>query len=338
MTLPLSTPLIMDGAGLPQDQPQGLAILQPRLTCSVRVEGNQIFLVQGQQEVQLLATGQLAQVLRWMDGRHSLQVLQQRFFPQESHSLEQLIAELHQWGFVQEGTADRAAGSLWVYQTLQQLAQDLLGQDQLLSQFWSRIDRHPPVLYGYAIEIYQILWRLSQWYTPALGTQGNLPIQRYLQSGFVQMSGQDQLWLTALEAAGFESQDLANRLPLPYTVALCQSLNYWARGDRTLFLNALGLGWQHLQAQLPHYAQACADAHLPPGFLQGLQGAISAQQQLLLPIDRCFEALASIPSQTQMQLQGQTHVLVEMCSQFYQTLADHYSTVDSPFSMLGGTP
>ena len=53
--------------------------------------------------------------------------------------------------------------------------------------------------------------------------------------------GHDELILCGLNAIGITREDLADTMPLPGTMAMCNALAYWAMTDPIFFFSTLGI-------------------------------------------------------------------------------------------------
>jgi hypothetical protein len=142
--------------------------------------------------------------------------------------------------------------------------------------------------------------------------------------------GHDELLLKALRSLGFTREDLADTIPLPQTMALCNALAYWASYDPLFFFTTLGV-LEGKESKVDSYIEACEKLGLDRAFV----GPIRAHANLNVEGEHgsltraLFQALPCVDTASVRRWRGLTHVFVELYDDFYTGIWDFYSTAPS---------
>lgn len=188
------------------------------------------------------------------------------------------------------------------------------------------------VLYGMAIENYHFLYRESWFDTPVLSYPGNEAARLAMNRFYSEEYGHDELIFRSLEQMGITRENIRSVQPLPQTLALCNSLAYWAASDPLFFFSTLGV-LEGKDMKIDSYIRAMEDAStIAESFIaplrehaliniEGEHGSLTAE---------VFGALETISNQDLERILSRTKLFVELYDQFYTSVWDYYSDSSYP--------
>lgn len=219
---------------------------------------------------------------------------------------------------------------------LEDLANGLLHETLYRNGYWRAVtsDAEPvpeKVLHGTAIENYHFLYRESWFDSPVLSFPYSHRARVLMNEFYVEEIGHDELLLRGIATLGLTRDDLADTVPLPETMALCNTLAWWARYDPLFFFTTLGI-LEGKDLQVDSYLQACERQGLDPAFvrpirahadinLKGEHGSLTRQ---------IFAAIPAVSDGDLARMRGLTHVFVELYDAFYTGIWRYYSRPEAP--------
>ena len=210
---------------------------------------------------------------------------------------------------------------------------ELMLDTVFFNEYWDRIlgsEGVPDlVLYGTALENYHFLRHESWFDSPALVHVGNAEVQKLVNGFYVDEFGHDELLRDALCSLGPTPLDLATSTPLPATMALCNSLAWWARTDPILFLSTLGV-LEGRENETDSFLKRCEQQRLPEAFVAPLRkhAAINQAGQHGNLTRSIFFKMPAIAGRELERLLGRLTLFTQLYDAFYSAIWAHYSTAD----------
>jgi hypothetical protein len=183
---------------------------------------------------------------------------------------------------------------------------------------------------GMVIENWHFLFRESYFDAPVLSYVPNTAVRLLLNRFFSEEYGHDDILLRALNFAGLSREDMADAIPLPATMALCNALAFWAHSDPIFFFTTLGLlegqGMKH-----DSFIEACERSGIPDGIV----GPLKAHANINLKSSHgnltraIFQQIPAIDADTIERIKHQIPLFVDLYDEFY-TAVWRYYTSDAP--------
>jgi len=156
--------------------------------------------------------------------------------------IREIVETLDHTGLIDDLQAIPARSGLDVILELEDLTDELCFNTLFCSPFWQRCltahqfnDIPMNVVIGMAIENYHFLFRESYFDAPVLSYLPNTKVRLLLNQFFAEEYGHDEILLRALNTVGIDRDDLADAIPLPETMGLCNALAYWSHNDPLFF-------------------------------------------------------------------------------------------------------
>ena len=183
---------------------------------------------------------------------------------------------------------------------------------------------------GMVIENWHFLFRESYFDAPVLSYVPNTSVRLLLNEFFSEEYGHDEILMRSLNYVGLSREDMADAIPLPETMGLCNALAYWAHNDPIFFFATLGL----LEGQgmkKDSFIEACERADLPDAFVAPLRthaniniGAGHGNLTRLI-----FQQIPALDDATVQRVKAQIPLFVQLYDDFYSGVWRHY-TSDQP--------
>lgn len=197
--------------------------------------------------------------------------------------------------------------------------------------FWNNILDHPRevedrVYHGMCIENYHLLFRESYFDAPILSYPFNQHVRRHINEFYTEEIGHDRLLLKSLESVGLSEEELFESTPLPATMALCNSLSYWARLDPLFFFTTLG-PLEGREIEVDSFVRAMHEKKLPSDFIDPIETHANINMNAshgLLTRD-IFESIEVVPKEDATRIIAQTPLFIKIYDRFYRNIWDHYS-------------
>ena len=323
---------------VPAHAPFGAEQVYPRLVTHINVYPDQIVLGQDGGAIAFPVTGaartRLQTLFMMMDGGYSLGELEQRCAPDDPEQVRTLVQTLDQQGVLENAAPlPLRTGLTWLGE-LEVQAQGLHQQSVAHNPYWQALQGDMPVpvpvAYGVAIELYHLSRRLGAMGAPILSFPSSASVRQGLRAFQGITHGYSQQLGIALQTLGLDGNTLAKALPLPPTMALGQTLTFWAYVDPSVFLGLLGVISDRFPRDWATYLAACERLPLNATFLAPLQ-PVTMVAAMAAPQDfrQSFrQAMPSMSVQTQARLHAQVHLFMELYDQFYRAIWSHYAATD----------
>jgi len=253
----------------------------------------------------------------------------------DASTVEGFIVALDQHALLDDASHPEARSGLEVLLELEDLSADLERRIMYRNEFWEAMRERPEkvapsVYYGFTIENYHFLHRESYFDSPVLSYQASTGARLIMNEFYREEYGHDELILRGLNAIGIRGEDLAETMPLPGTMAMCNALAYWAMTDPIFFFSTLGIleGNGVKEGEQDFFLDAC-DAHrLDPAFV----GPVRAHARINRDgghgnLTRAiFRQLPCIDAATVRRLRSRTYLFFDLYDAFYRGVYRHYST------------
>lgn len=214
---------------------------------------------------------------------------------------------------------------------LEDLQASLLYSTLYQNRFWQAMQspREVPekIYYGMAIENYHFLFRESWFDSPVLSYLPSTKARLIMNEFYGEEYGHDELILNALNHLDISREDMAETLPLPETLALCNALAYWSANDPLFFFSTLGI-LEGKDIKVDSYILAMENSgKISPDFIKPIKAHaninIEAEHGILTR-----ELFHEIPVVRRDQLKNMianTHLFVELYDNFHNAVWNYYS-------------
>jgi hypothetical protein len=223
-------------------------LVRPLLAFPAAVQGDEVVVDREGDEyvvsVESVDAAALGRLLNRMDGSNTLEELAADVG--DPDVVRRAVTALDRHCLLDDAEAPAARSGLDVLLELEDLANDLHEKVMYDNVYWANL-RKPPqdmplsVMHGFCIENYHFLFRESYFDSPVLSYQPSNRVRLILNEFYAEEYGHDEILLRALNTLGISRTDLADTMPLPQTMALCNSLSWWATSDPIFFFTTLGI-------------------------------------------------------------------------------------------------
>jgi len=248
----------------------------------------------------------------------------------------QLSVVFEEHGFLADASDCQGLSGRDALLDLEDYTNELLYRTFYRNVFWKKIQSAPAehisnnVIYGFVIENYHFLYRESWFDSPALCYAPSKQVQLLMNEFYGEEYGHDELLLKSLNSIGISRAEIQDTIPLRETLALCNSLAYWASYDPLFFFTTLGV-LEGKDVSEDSFLAACDRLGLPASFVQPLRthsdinlkgghGCLSRE---------IFKHVPFISSGDLQRMKCQTALFVQLYDAFYAAVWNHYSSVRS---------
>jgi hypothetical protein len=306
---------------------------RPRLNSGVRIHGG--VSASGGDDAELHAI--LDRSLARMTGALTLDELANAEPGLAPSDLASLVESLDRAGLVDDVEPVRFRPGSEVILEIEDLVEERCAATIFKNPFWTTClaasrpgDLPEKLAIGMVIENWHFLFRESYFDAPVLSYVPNTAVRLLLNEFFSEEYGHDEILLKALNFAGLGRDDMADAIPLPATMALCNALAFWAHSDPLFFFTTLGL----LEGQgmkQDSFIDACERCSLPSGIL----GPLKAHANINLKSSHgnltraIFGQIPVIDEATVERMKDLVPLFVELYDDFY-TAVWRYYTSDAP--------
>ncbi|WP_320533878.1 iron-containing redox enzyme family protein [Robbsia andropogonis] len=219
---------------------------------------------------------------------------------------------------------------------IEDLSNRLLYQTLYRNPFWVNCARAEKpgdipnsVIYGMVIENYHFLFRESYFDAPVLSYVPNTSVRLAMNEFYAEEYGHDELLLEALNHIGISRDDLAHTIPLPQTMALCNSLAYWAHNDPLFFFTTLGI-LEGKDIKQDSFLDAAYRVAIDPDFIKPVKAHsdINLKGEHGSLTRKIFANIPVVDNETIRRMRTLTYLFIELYDTFYTGVWRHYSTTD----------
>lgn len=315
-------------------------MLFPRLVCKINVYQDKIILSQNGREFSFPVNAQSGKALQklfaMMDGTRSMGELQRICTPENPEAINAIVRDLDNWGLLDDVAPLQIDSGINALLELEELTSELIDQSVEKNLFWQLINPTAPkppiqVLYGFAIEYYHFLSRRCCFQSPILSFPVSAQVRQSINQVYSQAYGQDQLLMEALNAIGISREELANTMPLPETMAMCNGLGFWANYEPIFYLSTLGVLSDSIFKNFELYLAAIEWLELEPDFVEPIRKLVNTKlENEWGNFSRSiFQEIPHIDRETRQRFRQQTHLFLEMYHNFYTAIGRYYSSAPS---------
>lgn len=312
---------------------------KPHLIYNLKVSNESIIIEQNgvdlALESEIIDSKDMLNLLKNLDGQKTILEIHKSFPQIALGDFLDIIKELDKSALINNLNINFFKTGIEALLDLEDLLNDLLYSKIYQDTFWKKCQQESPdipknVLYGMAIEHYYFLTLQTYFDSPILGIQTTGKIHELMMEFFHDEYRHDKIILKALNSIGINEQDLKESMPLPSTLALCNALAFWSRNDPYFFFLILGtLEGKDLAEDT--YIEVCKRIGLEQDFVKPIEAHanvnLTYQHGNLTRL--IFKEIPHVDEFTFKHLKSQTHLFVEMYSNFYRDIWNHYSTTPS---------
>ena len=307
----------------------------PRLRGELKVQGHSLVVVKDDQEY-LIEPGasslsQLQFFFSCLDGKTNLNTIRETLSDKEGLLLNSFLEDLDANDFLDEVGSLNPRTGLQALQELEILTNDLIRASLAENIFWKKLHSSEPVpinvFYGFAIENYHFLYRESLFDSPVLSFLNCTSARNFINEFYISEYGHDEIVMRALNAIGIKREELLDSLPLPETMAMCNSLSHWASTDPIFFFSTLGV-LEGGDEQVDPFLHACESHGVSAEFIQPMRqhADINRNAKHGELSKEIFNTIEFVDDQTMARMRRKTHLFIEMYNQFYTALWNNYSS------------
>ena len=313
--------------------------LYPKLAASVNSYQDKIIFSQEGRDFAFKINRQtgdkLKKVLIMMDGTSSLTKLQNIFSLNNPELINTLVRYLDENKLLDDAYDIEIESSLNTLLELEIFTNELLKNQVFQHNFRlikpDSFDSQLNLIYGFTIEIYHFYSHKTYIDSSALSFPDSTEIRQLINQLYCKEYGQDRLLLEALNSIGINNEDLINTMPLPQTMAICNSLAYWASFDSLFYFSILGVLANQNIKNLTSYLQVCEGLKMDSSFLNPIKKLIGSQQNSEAKniAHQIFQDIHRVDEQAKQRLKTQIHLFAEIYINFYNAIFDYYSDTNS---------
>jgi hypothetical protein len=255
-----------------------------------------------------------------------------------------VIGHLAEHGIIRPVVPSTGKTGLEALLEIEDLSNRLLYETLYRNEFWVNCskaekpgDIPESVIYGMVIENYHFLFRESYFDAPVLSYVPNTNVRLAMNAFFAEEYGHDELLLKALNQIGITREDLAHTVPLPQTMALCNSLAYWSHNDPIFFFTTLGI-LEGKDIRQDSFLDASYRVGVDPEFLRPVKAHsdINLKGEHGSLTRKIFSQIPVVDEETMRRLRAQTHLFIELYDGFYSAVWGHYSRAGELLRRIGG--
>lgn len=313
---------------------------RPLLTFPAAVSGGEVVVDRAGAEYAIaidgLAPDRLLRLLRRMDGRHTLAELAAEIGDEAAAG--QVVAELDRHLLLDDSAPAPSRSGLDVLLELEDLANDLHERIMYHNVYWTALRDPSPdlprsVLHGFCIENYHFLFRESYFDAPVLSYQPSTKVRLIMNEFYREEYGHDEIILRSLNGLGISREDLADTMPLPQTMALCNALSWWATTDPIFFFTTLGIleGKDIKEGEQDFFLDACDELGMPADFVKPMRAHanINRDSEHGNLTRAIFREIHCLDEATVRRLRSQTHLFFGLYDAFFTGIWEYYSAAPS---------
>jgi len=319
---------------------------KPKLYCSLSIQDNAIIAIRDDEEftIKSLPFGSelILKLLHRFNGIHTIKELadEHHIYDTNYEELIELVDRLSEFGLISKNPPVDFVSGIECLLEIEDLQNKLLYEILYNNIFWTQcqIPNEVPrnVFIGLAIENYHFLYRESWFDAPVLSWQGSKKTRTLINEFFCEEYGHDELILKSLNTVGVTREEIFKTVPLPETLALCNTLAYWAANDPLFFYTTLGI-LEGKDIKLDSYVSAMENSGIVPDeFIY----YIKEHSMINLNAEHGNlgrELFKNIPAVSRVdvdRLKAQTHIFIDIYNKFYLSVWQHYSSCEQLLRLI----
>jgi len=219
---------------------------------------------------------------------------------------------------------------------LEDIQASLLYSTLYKNKFWQAMQspREVPkkVYFGMAIENYHFLFRESWFDSPVLSYLPSTKARLIMNEFYGEEYGHDELILNALNHLDISREDMAETLPLPETLALCNALAYWSANDPLFFFSTMGI-LEGKDIKVDSYILAMENSgNIPPEFIKPIKehANINIEAEHGILTRELFHEIPVVRDDQMKSMIANTRLFVELYDNFHSAVWNYYSNDNQP--------
>lgn len=310
--------------------------LYPRLMCKVNVYSDRIVLSQNGRDFGFQNRGRLGEALQQlfflMDGTKSLEELRQLFSPDNPEAIDDIVCNLYREGLLDDVAQLKLSSGTELLLELETLASSLLDEKIKQDRLWKISESNASevatrVLYGFALENYHFFSQKRSFPSLLSSFSSSANIRELLDKLYYRQYGQDRLAKIALNMINITEREIADTIPLPATMALANSLAFWANFEPLFFLCILGVLTTRTIKSFECYLKTCKQLDLNTDFIEILQRLVDTKlRHEANLIHSIFKQITWSEGEMKQRFKGQTYLFSELYHNFHTAIEHYYSS------------
>ncbi|TXH75150.1 MAG: hypothetical protein E6Q88_03690 [Lysobacteraceae bacterium] len=315
--------------------------LKPITRCTVEPSGDGLVARVGDEEYLVenlpIDTEKACRVIGQLDGNRSVSdVLASDAFDDIPRAhIEAMIQSFFESGLIDKNESPDCVSGFECILELEDLQNELLYKTLYRNVFWEKCQDPSQVplnvFYGMAIENYHFLFRESWFDSPILGFATSTESRVLMNHFFCEEYGHDELILKSLNEIGITREQIYRTVPLPETLALCNSLAHWSATDPLFFFSTMGV-LEGKDLKLDSYVNAMEESGtVQEDFIKYIKSHsnINLQDAHGNLSREIFRRIPVVARSEIERMKRQTHMFIEIYDRFYTAIWEHYSTTSS---------
>ncbi|MDD1791725.1 iron-containing redox enzyme family protein [Enterovibrio sp. ZSDZ42] len=279
----------------------------------------------------------LHQLLSEFDGNKSIRTIAKIFPELGEETIVDMVQSLDDSKLVSScNSASQYVSGIEALMEIEDIQSKLLYETLYNNHFWKAClnPENVPVsiFHGMAVENYHFLFRESWFDSPVLSYQGSTKARLLINEFYAEEYGHDELILKALNELGCTRSDLAETIPLPETLALCNALAHWASNDPLFFFTTLGV-LEGKDIKIDSYVLAMESRpDIPEGFIKPIRdhALINLNGEHGALTREIFKEIPLVTQEDMTRFRRETHLFVELYDDFHSAVWKYYSNPNMP--------
>ncbi|MEM9088565.1 MAG: hypothetical protein AAGC93_07450 [Cyanobacteria bacterium P01_F01_bin.53] len=181
------------------------------------------------------------------------------------------------------------------------------------------------VAYGFAIELYHLFSYQPTFQSASVVMHATPQLRELIQNVYALEYGHTRHIAKALLAIEISEADLADTLPLPSTMALCNAFSFWANFDSVFYRLTLAAWKNKLYDMIGRYLRACEVLPIPADFSQNMQQLCLSELNRTQADILNYRFSDPLDLDTYQRLKGQVYLLLELLNGFSPAIVNYYA-------------
>jgi hypothetical protein len=278
-------------------------------------------------------SARLLRMLEHMDGSRTIAELAAEIG--DTDAVLDAVASLDTGLLLDDAEPARGRSGLDVLLELEDLANDLHEKIMYNNVYWRALRDPAPdlprqLMHGFCVENYHFLFRESYFDSPVLSYQPSTQVRLVMNEFYREEYGHDEILLRSLNSLGYSREDLADTMPLPQTMAMCNALAWWSMTDPIFFFTTLGIleGKEIAEGEQDFFLEACDALGMDQAFVKPIRthANINSDSEHGNLTRAIFREIECLDEATVRRLRAQTHLFFELYDKFFAGIYEHYSS------------
>lgn len=309
----------------------------PRILGRVDVTGSSVRISSADKNCEILSDGrepaEVGRLISRLDGKTRISALAHAEPNLSGSEIAELLDALDQAGLIDDEEPAEAISGKDLILEIEDLVERHSERTIQRNPFWTKClsvavpgDLPERLAIGMVIENWHFLFRESYFDAPVLSYVSNTGARLEMNRFFSEEYGHDEILLRSLNSVGISRADMLDAIPLPETMALCNSLAFWAHTDPLFFFTTLGL-LEGQSLETDSFIDACERAQFKPEFIEPLRthSNINVNAGHGNLTRELFAHLPSFSLRKAAQMKAQVPLFVELYDNFYAGVWRYYT-------------